>query len=109
MMKNKLIQTTKLVKSILEKDKRARNSDNYLYYKIIEYVAIKNGVDINTISLPTFLLEMSAFGFPPFETVRRTRQKVQENYPELQACEVVQIARADLEQDYRTYARAVVE
>ena len=41
---NDLIPTTKLVKVILEQDKRARNSDNYLYYKVIEYVAEARGL-----------------------------------------------------------------
>lgn len=108
-MKNKLFQTTKLVKSILEKDEKARNSDNYLYYRILATVAKEKEIDIDSISIPKFLLDMSDLGFPPFETVRRTRQKLQETYPELAAREDVQIARADLEQDYREYARAVVE
>ena len=107
-MKNKLMQTTKLVKSILEKDTKARNSDNYLYYRILAMVANEQGININDISIPEFLLSMADYGFPPFETVRRTRQKAQEKHPELCASDSVQIARDELEQDFRDYARCTV-
>ena len=107
-MTKKLLQTTQLVKTILEKDEKARNSDNYLYYCILSKLANEKGIDINTISIPEFLLDMSDLGFPPFETVRRTRQKAQEKHPELCASESVQIARAELEQDFRAFARCTV-
>lgn len=43
--------------------------------------------------------------FPPFESVRRTRQKVQEKYPDLAASEEVEAGRELNETAYREFAR----
>ena len=95
---------TKLVKAILEQDKRARNSDSFLYLRVLEYYARRNGVSIRNMSVPLFLTNMDALGFPGFETIRRTRQKIQADFPELAACEKVQDFRLENEQDYRAFA-----
>jgi hypothetical protein len=100
--------TTALVKAILEQDKLCRNSDSILYYRVLEIVGKRKGVDINEMSIPYFLLNMSGVEFPPFESVRRARQKIQEHHPELGACEKVADARAMNEFGYREYARGVV-
>ena len=100
--------TTALVKAILEQDKRCRNSDSMLYYRVLEIIGRRKGVDINEMSIPYFLLNMSGTEFPPFESVRRARQKIQENHPELGACKEVANARAMNEMGYLEYARGVV-
>lgn len=104
-----LKKLTKLVKAILEQDERARNSDSYLYLRVIRIFADKKGVDINKMSIPLFLLNMNELGFPPFESVRRTRQKAQAECPELASSKVVAERRAEAEKDYRKFARAAVE
>ena len=45
---------------------------------------------------------------PAFETVRRTRQKVQEHHEELRATDSVGAYREVLEEKYREYARRVI-
>lgn len=100
--------TTALVKAILEQDKQSRNSDSFLYYRVLEIIGKRKGVDINEMSIPYFLLNMSGTEFPPFESVRRARQKIQEHHPELGACEAVADARAVNEEGYREYARSVI-
>ncbi len=100
--------TTALVKAILEQDKQSRNSDSILYYRVLSVIGKRNGIDIDEMSLPYFLLNMSGTEFPPFESVRRTRQKVQEHHPELGACKEVAEARVMNEEGYREYARGVV-
>ena len=100
-----LKNTTELVKAILKKDKQARNSDSYLYWKVISHRADQIGVNLHGLSVPTFLLNGAEMGFVGFETVRRTRQKVQQHHPELCACESVEGFRAENEMEFRAFAR----
>lgn len=95
---------TKLVKLILEQDERARNSDNYLYFRVIGVLSMEKGVDANMIPVTAFLLNMKAWDFPGFETVRRTRQKIQREYPELAGKPEVKDGRAEREEVFREYA-----
>lgn len=104
-MKN-LRNTKALVQSILEKDQRARNSDSYLYLQIIRRIAVMHGYDLDKICITDFLLHMAELGFPPFESVRRTRQKVQAECPWLAACRKVEKCREESETVYREFARA---
>ncbi len=53
-----------LVKTILEKDERARNSDSFLYFRVIEAVGASKGLDMNQIPVTAYLLNMAAWGFP---------------------------------------------
>ena len=96
---NYLIPTTKLVKVILEQDKRARNSD-----KVIEYVAEAKGIDTRNINIRDFWLQWY-WMFPNVETVRRSRQKIQRLYPELRASQRTKVLRAEQERRFRAYAR----
>jgi hypothetical protein len=100
-----LKNTTALVKSILEQDKQCRNSDSFLYLKVLFAVGKQKGIDIEKMSVPYFLLNLHGSGFPGFETVRRTRQKLQQHYPELAACEDVEGFRVENEKVFREYAR----
>lgn len=101
-----LKNTTALVKSILEQDKQARNSDSFLYLKVLSVVADQKGVRLEAVSVPFFLLNLQGTEFPPFESVRRARQKLQRRHPELAACDTVEGFRAENEQKFRAYARA---
>lgn len=103
-----LKHTTALVKAILEQDKQCRNSDSFLYFRVLEIIGKRKGIDINEMSIPYFLLYMSGKDFPPFESVRRARQKIQEHNPDLAACETIKDFRALNEEGYREYARGSV-
>ena len=105
---NDLKNTTKIVKAILEEDEQARNSDSFLYLKVLDVYGEKNGIDIKSMSITTFLLHLREFGFPPFESVRRARQKVQHNFPHLAACGKVGAMREVNEQEFRVYAKRVI-
>lgn len=94
-----------IVKSILEDDQRARNSDSYLYLKVIEYIAEQRHISLSNITILHFLNHMNDYGFPPFESVRRARQKSQAEYPELAANRNVAEQRADNEIKYRNFVR----
>lgn len=102
----KLQNTKALVKSILEQDQKARNSDSYLYLRILKFIADETGADFEKIPVTEFLQRMDMLGVPPFESVRRSRQKVQAEHPELAANDVVQVYRAENEEVYRDFARS---
>ena len=102
---SELKTVTTYVKDILEKDEKARNSDSYLYMQILNIFAYHKNVDIHKISVVDFLINMRAWGFPAFETVRRTRQKVQEHFPELAGAPEIAEFRKENEEAYREYAR----
>ena len=103
--KSELKHIKSIVKSILETDQEARNSDNYLYLKVIEYIATQSGYNLHSFRVPFFLQHMAEYGFPPFESVRRARQKAQAENPELSASKAVADQRADNETDYRNFSR----
>lgn len=99
-----LKNTTALVKSILEQDKQCRNSDSFLYLKVLSAVAKQKGIDLEKMTVPFFLLNLHGAGLPPFESVRRSRQKLQQHHPELAASEAVEGFRAENEREFRAYA-----
>lgn len=102
---NELKTTKDLVKLILDQDERARNSDSHLYFKVINTIADKRNIDLSKIPVTQFLLNMNKYPFPPFESVRRTRQKVQAECPWLAASQKVEGFRAEREQTFREFAR----
>lgn len=98
---NQLKQTSKLVKQILIDEPLARNSDMYLYLKVCQ----KLNPSALTKPFWNVISALKHHNLPPFETVRRTRQKIQEKQPELAGSDAVEDARAELETEYREFAR----
>ena len=105
---NHLNTVSGLVKEILKEDTKARNTDNYLYLKVLEYYSNLKGMDVNAMTVPTLLEELDQYNLPGFETVRRSRQKVQATYPELAPSENVSRNRRKTESVYRKYALSKV-
>ena len=97
--------TTALVKYILTNDPKSRNSDSRLYLKVISEIAEHKGINLHGMSVPQFLADGSAIGFPCFETVRRSRQRLQQLYPYLASTEPVKGFRAANQAAYRAFAR----
>ena len=93
-----------LVKNLLINEPDTRNSDDVLYRRVIETVGDARGLDVSRIPVTAFFSYGASEGFPSYETVSRTRRKLQATYPELEGCEVVLYERAMLEQDYKRYA-----
>lgn len=100
--------TTGIVLKLLFEQPETRNSDNILYYWVIKTIAEKKHIDITKMSVLTYFLNLKQFGFPAFETVRRSRQKIQEQYPELAGNAAVSDARAVKERAFKEYARGNV-
>lgn len=104
-----LKQTSKIVKSILTDDKRTRNSDSFLYLKVLQHYAELTGKPVQEMSVQDFLLNMGNLGVPPFETVRRSRQLAQRKHPELSANETVTQMRREEECAYYAFSLGDVE
>jgi hypothetical protein len=100
-----LNNTAALVKSILEMHPQARNSDNYLFYLVCKTIGRRNGIEIDEMSMPKFMLHLKEYGFPQFETVRRTRQKIQAAHSELAGNSKVEAQRLLNEESFRDFAR----
>ena len=79
-----LRKTTDLVYDILKQDEAARDSDNVLYCKVLEYYGKRLNVDFNRVSV---------------------MRKLQEEYYELRGSENVERERRAREKDFRSYAR----
>lgn len=96
--------TTALVQEILTSNPETRNSDNLLFFLVCKKVLDPKGIDIESFSFKKLFLSLKEYGLPQFETVRRTRQKLQEDNPELRCKESVAIERAALEETFRDFA-----
>ena len=99
--------TTDIVKYILQKYPKTRNSDNELYLKVLTVIGNKNGIHISNMPVPTFFMHLNEFGFPSIETVGRVRRKVVETHPELAGNSTVEAQRILNEETFRDYARQV--
>jgi hypothetical protein len=99
---------TKLVKRILEVDEKARNSDDYLYCMVAVCYGLNCGIDISKVSMVRFFGMRNEWDIPGFETVRRSRQKIQQHYPELRAKKEVDDNRQMRELQFEEYARGAV-
>ena len=106
MTKPKLQQLKVIVHEILKEDERSRNSDSLLYFKVLERIAKASECPESplTMTVAYFLHHMNEHGFPPFESVRRARQKAQAECPELKPCEKVQALRFANEAEYKRFA-----
>lgn len=96
--------TTKLVKEVLTDYPATRNSDDLLYIKVCECI---NPISV-CMTFKDMLLKRKDWQLPAFETVRRTRQKVQSENPELAGNIAVEGHRKVNEEVFREYARSNV-
>lgn len=96
-MSKEFKQTRLLVKKILEDYPQTRNSDTTLYIKVVSQI----NPQANDRPFANVMSSLEELGLPCFETVRRTRQKLQQEIPELRACDKVQDYRTCQEERYR--------
>lgn len=93
----KLLDIQKKVEGILIDHPKTRDSDDALYFQII------SSVNPNLTAKEVFL-NREVHGLPPYETVRRTRQKLQAEKPELRGSLRTQIHRKEKEEKFLAYA-----
>lgn len=89
------------VKMILKKNEDARNDDMVLYLALCN-LCLK---DAGAIPLAEIMTQHKSLGLPSFESVSRTRRKLQAQHPELAGSRPVQKMRATGEKAYRRYAK----
>lgn len=78
----KLTETKKIVKKLLNERPETRDSDNILILEVLNY--IEPGIEFKPFN--QVIAQCSEQGkFPTFETIRRTRQKIQSENPNLRA------------------------
>ena len=99
-MKNKLYEVKALVKEVLEENEKARNSDNILYAEI----CYRLNQSVAKLPFGQVIVNIDNYGLPPFESVRRTRQKLQAERPDLRPCDEVELFRAENETAYKEFA-----
>ena len=79
------MKTYDLVKKVLESSEQARNSDKECIWQVYKRIGVVKDVnwfgDREAIIRENFL----SGKLPSFETIRRSRQKIQELHPDLQA------------------------
>ena len=59
---NDLKAVSAMVKSILAEDTQARNDDNVLYLEVLQIVSNRNSIDLQSMTVPVFLLKMKEYG-----------------------------------------------
>ena len=91
----------KKVRAVLEKNEDARNDDMVLYLALCN-ACLK---DAGAMPLAEIMTQHKYLGLPSFESVSRTRRKLQARYPELVGSRPVQKMRATGEKAYRRYAK----
>ena len=97
---SKCARVEPIVKKVLEEKPYTREDDFALVYEVFkEFLP-----NIDELSFQDIMLNHKEYGLPYFESVRRTRPKLQNKYPELLPPQAVQEARKLEEKDYRTYA-----
>lgn len=101
-MKN-IKQTSEIVKQVLQEVPETRNSDDELYFQVCKKI------NPEAMLKPFYMvvLHRKEHALPPFESVRRTRQKLQAAFPELAANENVEAQRIVNEGIVKGYARQV--
>lgn len=88
-----------LVYITLKHEPATRNSDRLLIYSIYKNYFGCGGESFEDV--------MHNEDLPSFETIRRTRQKVQATHPGLRADEAVSAFRTEREAEFREFARGV--
>lgn len=99
--KKELEYASTVVRDVLESNPETRDSDDKLYYQVCKLIC----PDISVIPFGKVLMNRKHYGLPAFESVRRTRQKLQHDYPELRACNQIDVERKIREEEFREYAR----
>ena len=104
----KLKKTSDLVHELLINEPACRNSDNILYWRVLQTIGSSKGIDVAKMSVPTLFLHMKDYDIPPITSVGRARRKLQRTYPELKADDTVEGYREVLEEEFREYAKSYI-
>ena len=96
-------EVSKLVKKILMEEPKARDSFCDLYYR----VCLAKNTKALGMPFAQVLMNLRELNLPPFESVRRAKQKVQAAHPELRSTPEVEEQMILNEEIVRDYAKQV--
>lgn len=101
----KLMNTTKVVKAILEEAPETRDSDYLLWLRTIEQTT-----PASEYALPFAYVvrNINFLGLPNYETISRVRRKLQEKYPELRGTKRKRAYREKNEERFIKFSKANV-
>lgn len=102
MKRSELETLQKTVHIILENDIKARNNDDYLY----TVVCRRLNSDCANHSFIIVMANRKLWNLPSYESVGRTRRKLQKEHPELASFERTKRNRKLQEHEYLEYARS---
>ena len=89
-----------IVKKVLEEKPYTRDDDFLLVYMVFkEFLP-----DLEDFGFKEIMYNHREYNLPYFESVRRTRQKLQSKYPELESSKQTRRGRKLEEADYKSYA-----
>jgi hypothetical protein len=88
------------IETLLRENKELRDNDDLLYLELLKLY----NPDIENVGLGYFLRNRSNTKLPPFETVRRARQKIQAENEDLKGIRTE--ARKKAEEKYLEFARS---
>ena len=93
------------VLAVLKEYPEARNDDMKLYLLVSE-ACIYDTHGIGDFRFEDVMSNYKAYGIPCFESIRRTRQKIQAKHPELGCSPEVRRARHKMQRVYSDYAKS---
>lgn len=98
---DEIYNTKELVVLLLENEPECRNSDDLLYVKVCEH---KNP---RILKMPFWevMIHSHKYHLPAYETVRRTRQRLQEERPDLGPTAFIKGHRQENEEAFEKFAR----
>ena len=92
--------TSEVVLKVLQEIPATRNSDDLLYLKVCErFNPLVLGIGFEEV-----LRNRNRYGVPPFESVRRSRQRLRNQYPKLCGTDDVEAQRTLNEEIVKAYA-----
>lgn len=104
-MSESLKSVSQIVKHVLEESPFCRNSDSFLELEVLKIYAKRLGLDLGTMTVDTLYKNRATWGFPPSESIRRTRQLVQAKYPDLAASDPIDAYRLVNEERVKSFVR----
>ena len=85
------------VLAVLKEHPEARNDDMKLYL-LVSKACIYDTHGISHFSFEDVMSNYKAYGIPCFESIRRTRQKIQAKYPDINDSNVMDILKEEIGQ-----------